>query len=270
VASGAVMQSGPQTGQLPPLDPAKIVRGSQLVGQTIVDPRSQKIGVIKDFLVDSQTARVVYLLMAPEGSEANADWIVIPFDDLQLSANAASQPIFILNLQAAQLRAAPHMRSNAWEMLRDPRFIGQVQQFYRPTEYTARRPNGEMNGNGQGTSQLGQTPQSRPGQTPGIPAQGAPAPETRQPATPAGGSTAPGVRPSPQPNEPQNPPKPGLEPEKGKSGPNESNGMQPAPDRPKANANDASGATPQPPAGNEKPSKGTEKATEESSSPRLR
>ena len=97
-----------ENGQLRALDPAKIVRGSQLVGQTILDPRSQKLGVIKDILVDSQTARVVYLLMAQEGSEANAEWIVIPFDLLRLSANSqASQPIFILNFEAAQLRAAP-------------------------------------------------------------------------------------------------------------------------------------------------------------------
>ena len=69
------------------------------------------------------------------------------------------------------------MRSNAWETLRDPRFIGQVQQFYRPTEYTARRPTGAMNANGQGPAATrpgarrsrarGQRPGTQP--TPGAP-----------------------------------------------------------------------------------------------------
>ncbi len=106
----AAVAAGPQPAQLPPLDPAKTVRGSQLVGQTILDPSSQRVGVVKDFLVDSETARVVFLLMAPEGSQANADWIVIPFDDLRLSADANSQPIFVLNLQAAHLRRAPYAK----------------------------------------------------------------------------------------------------------------------------------------------------------------
>ena len=167
-------------GQISPIDPAKIVRGSQLIGQTIVDPSSQKAGVIKDILLDSQSARVVYLLLAQEGSDANAEWIVIPFDVLRVSYSGAdSQPIFILNLPVAQLRAAPHMRSNAWETMRDPRFIGQVQQFYRQTECTARRPNGDRNSDEQrGRSQPSPIPDNRQGQGAGRPA---PVPAVPQP-----------------------------------------------------------------------------------------
>jgi sporulation protein YlmC with PRC-barrel domain len=213
------MQGGNMdNGQLPPLDPAKIVRGSQLVGQTILDPRSQKLGVIKDILVDAQTARVAYVLVAQVGSDANADWVVIPFPLLQLSADSrASQPIFILNFDTARLRAAPHMRMNAWETIRDPRFIGQVQQFYRPTEHTARRPNRDMDANGRANTQPGQMPQGREGQqpTPGAPQPGAPRNQPPTPGATTPGKTAPDAGP-PQPKAPDNRQKPNLKSEKGK------------------------------------------------------
>jgi hypothetical protein len=215
MAGGAMVEGGNMVnGTLPRLDPARIVRGSQLVGETILDPRSQKLGVIKDFLIDSQTARVMYVMMAPEpaspvnSGEANAEWIVLPFDDLRLSTNAqGSPPMFILNLPAAQLRAAPHMRSNAWETLRDPRFIGQVQQFYRPTEWTARRMNQDSNGNYQGAPQPGQIPQTREGQGVRPPSQGQPTPAATQPSPQDNRSprTVPGTFAPPPPAAPGNP-----------------------------------------------------------------
>ncbi len=151
------------------------------------------------------------------------------------------------------------MRSNAWETLRDPRFISQVQQFYRPMEYTARRPIGAINANGQGTAQPGQAPQSREGQPSGTPAQG-----TQAPGTAAPRSTAPDAGTmQPQPNDPQNPPRPRLEPEKGRSGQTDANGAQGAPDRSNA---DKRGADQR----ESKPLKDTEKADEEPSPSRLR
>ena len=253
VAAGGAAVQGRNIGNgfLPPLDPARIVRGSQLVGQTILDPRRQKLGVIKDFLVDSQTARVMYVVMAQEGTGPKAEWIVVPFDLLRLSANGqGSQPIFILNLQVAQLRTAPHMRSNAWETIRDPQFISQVQQFYRPTEWTARRFSRDMNSDGQGTRpQPGQLPGGRQGQGIGRPAGEQPMPgaqpsgsEGNQSPAPAPGSLHPGTDASgecsearpPQPNEPQTPHRPSAESEKGNSAARTSNGGT-APEESRAN-----------------------------------
>jgi hypothetical protein len=161
-AQATAIQGGSvQTGQIPPANSAQIIRGSQIVGLSIMDPQSQKLGVIKEILIDSQTGRVAYVLLASEGSDANAEWVVVPFEALQMSGNGANQQqYFILNIQAAQLRTAPHIRSEAWESVRDPRFMGQIQQFYRATERTARRPAGQVNADVQ-DAQPATVPQSR-------------------------------------------------------------------------------------------------------------
>jgi len=165
VGGAAIQGGGVQTGQIPPANSAQIIRGSQIAGLSIMDPRSQKLGVIKEILIDSQTGRVAYVLLALEGSDANAEWTVVPFEALQMSGNGQNQQqYFVLNIQADQLRNAPHIRSDAWESVRDPKFMGQVQQFYRGTQWTARRPAGQVNVDVQ-DAQPGTVPHNRQNQT---------------------------------------------------------------------------------------------------------
>lgn len=117
----------------------KIVRGSSLIGLTMWDPRQQQLGVVKDFLIDSQTGLIEFVLI--ESPDLGQQWAVVPFDVLQVSVADQDRPsALILNVPIAEFRQAPRMQLNQWSVLREPQFLGRLQGFYGRLQRSAARP----------------------------------------------------------------------------------------------------------------------------------
>ncbi len=121
--------------------PAGIIRTSTLVGTTVLDPQNQALGRIKDVLLDAQTGRASFVVLDAEATHASHAMLVVPYDALRVGSYPAQHRLWVvLDLRPDQVRVAPQISNNQWQMLKNPRFLEQARDFYQIRMYTAARP----------------------------------------------------------------------------------------------------------------------------------
>ncbi len=120
---------------------AGIIQNSTLIGATVLNPQGQRLGQIKDVLLDPQSGQATFVILDAEVSKSNRAMLVVPFQALRVSFNSADNRLSVaLDLRPDQLRVAPQIQSNQWEKLQNPQFLEQARGFYQPRTYTAARP----------------------------------------------------------------------------------------------------------------------------------
>ncbi len=133
----------PNIGQDQPAGPgsAGIIRNSTLMGATILDPQSHKLGQIKDVLFNSQTGQATFVVFDAEVPGSGHAMLVVPYQALRVSFNLPDKRLsVVLNLRPDQVRAAPQIGNNQWQMLQNPQFLQQARDFYQVKTYYAARP----------------------------------------------------------------------------------------------------------------------------------
>lgn len=137
----AATAADPITGQNPAAtDSNGIIQSSSLIGAPVLNPQSQKLGQIKDVLLDQQTGQASFVVLdAMAGS--NHAMLVVPFQSLWVTSNPVDKSRSVmLDLRPGQLAAAPQIRDNQWQMLQNPQFLQQARDFFQVRTYTAARP----------------------------------------------------------------------------------------------------------------------------------
>ena len=120
---------------------AGIIQNSTLIGTTVLNPQSQKLGRIKDVLLDFQTGQATFVILDAEVSGSGHAMLVVPCQALRVSFNSSeNRQSVVLDLRPDQLRVAPQIQDNQWQMLQNPQFLEQARSFYQPRTYTAARP----------------------------------------------------------------------------------------------------------------------------------
>jgi sporulation protein YlmC with PRC-barrel domain len=184
-ASSAVsMAQGPLPG---PEDGGQILRSSQLIGMEVSSPDNRRLGTIEDMVVDMQGGSpTIFFVLAPAVGIPSDQLVIVPLDALQVRFDRArNTTVAIADLRMDQLRFAPHMIRNHYEVLRNRQFLTSARQFYRRVERSAARPVGENPAQPDQGPAPGKRPHGNPGQQPGIGPQ--PGPGTpRQPEGPRG------------------------------------------------------------------------------------
>jgi len=133
-----------------------VVRGSQLIGLTIRGSDDQQLGVVKDFIVDSQgDCPTIYLAVEPDASmQVNQEYVLIPYSAMQYrSESQGGSNYFAMDVIGTGLRNAPRVGVNDWSSFNDRQVLGNVDQFYQQTQRSAARPiqGGSQQYNEQGT-----------------------------------------------------------------------------------------------------------------------
>jgi hypothetical protein len=122
-------------------DSAGIIRTSTLMDTTILDPQGQKLGRIKDVLLDSRKSYATFVVLDAEAHCPGHAMLVVPFQALWVSFNPLDhRQSVVLNLRPDQLRAAPQIHNDEWQMLQNPHFLEEARNFYQIRKYTAARP----------------------------------------------------------------------------------------------------------------------------------
>ena len=123
-------------------DRHRLIRGRELIGMTVWGPHQQRLGTVKDFIVDNQAGcPTLFFAMAPEIPGWNGDYVIVPFDAFQLGYDERQRmDYFTLGVAIDNLRRAPHLGIDRWGSLHDPQFFADSRQFYRRVERTAARP----------------------------------------------------------------------------------------------------------------------------------
>ena len=120
---------------------AGIIQDSTLMGTTVLDPQSQKLGQIKDVLFDSQTGQATFVVLDAEAPGSGHAMLVVPYQALRVSVNPSDhRQSLVLDLRPDQVRAAPQIQNNQWQMLQNPHFLQQARDFYQIRTYYAARP----------------------------------------------------------------------------------------------------------------------------------
>lgn len=132
----------PNGGQSQPVtqDSAKIIQDLTLVGATVLDPQGQKLGQIKHVVLDPQTGQATFVVLDAEAAGGHA-MFVVPYPALHVNFNTTdNRQSVVINRRPEQLRSAPQIQNNQWQMLQNSQFREQVRNFYQVTAYYAARP----------------------------------------------------------------------------------------------------------------------------------
>ena len=215
----------------------RLMRGRELIGMNIWGRTRERLGVVKDFIVDYEGAcPTLFFAMAPEIAGWNEGYVIVPFDAFQIGYDERQKTDhFVLDVAVDSLRRAPHLEIDRWNSLHDRQFFANARQFYQRVERTAGRPESGVGREGRRPSeeQMRQ-PSERQGE--------APAPPRLQ--SPSG--TAPGTHResgvSPQPSPPT--PTPGTVSPRSDSGA----GKPESGPRPGSHHDSGTGPQPSPPA----------------------
>jgi sporulation protein YlmC with PRC-barrel domain len=110
-------------------------RATKIVGMKVKDHQGEKLGKIKELLVDPQeSARIAFAVLDPAGSlEFGRDRLVaIPFPALSRSDKGQS---YVLNMPRDKLAKAPSFDEDHWPNVADRSWSGGVYRYYGLTPY---------------------------------------------------------------------------------------------------------------------------------------
>jgi sporulation protein YlmC with PRC-barrel domain len=145
--AAAAAQSIPAIPGIPGQDPAAAqgsvgtMEFSRFMGTFVVNLQGEKLGVIKDLVLDSQTGQATFVIVDTQAPGAGRSMLVVPYEALRLGFNAAdNRETAVLNLRAENIRVAPQIRDNQRQLLQNPFFMQQARDFYQVKTYTAARP----------------------------------------------------------------------------------------------------------------------------------
>jgi hypothetical protein len=140
-ASQAQQRVSGQAEHAQPERQGRIVRGSQLIGLNIRGSDDHQLGVVKDFILDSQgECPMIYFAVEPDASlQLGQEYVIIPCSAMRYD-NRGGRDYFSLDMIGTGLRNAPRVAVNGWSTFNDRQVLSNVHQFYRRTERTTARP----------------------------------------------------------------------------------------------------------------------------------
>jgi sporulation protein YlmC with PRC-barrel domain len=106
----------PNIGQNQPArqDSAWIIQNSTLISTPVLDPQGQRLGQIKDVLLDAQTGQPTSVILNAETIGSGHALLIVPYGALRAGVNPAdNRQAVVLDLRADRLRAAPQLQEQS-------------------------------------------------------------------------------------------------------------------------------------------------------------
>ena len=110
-------------------------RASRIIGMQVKDQKGEKLGKIKELLVDPQeSSRIAFAVLDPAGSlEFGHDrFVAIPMTALSRSDK---EHTYVLNITRDKLAKAPSFDEDHWPNLADRSWSEAVYRYYGQTPY---------------------------------------------------------------------------------------------------------------------------------------
>lgn len=103
-------------------------KGSELIGIEVWNPKKERLGTIKDLMLNLRQERVVYTVFGTGGFLGIGDKLVA-LPPSALEANPENKHL-ILHSDKESLRAAPGFQSNNWPEMADYRWVSEAARHY--------------------------------------------------------------------------------------------------------------------------------------------
>ncbi len=105
-----------------------------MIGDSVVNPKGERLGKIEDFVIDPLSARVDYAVLSFGGFPGTVDKLfAVPLEALKMSAE---EKRFILDVEKERLKHAPGFDKNKWPDTSDRAFGTKVYSYYGYTPHT--------------------------------------------------------------------------------------------------------------------------------------
>jgi len=116
----------------------------QLIGDNVVNPRGEMLGVINDVIIDLSDGQLTYALVSPEGFTGSGDLVIpVPWGAMGRGNN---QHEFVLNVTRQDMEFAPRFFKDKRPELDEPCWDGDFRQF---DNGNPRSPQDDRNDHGQ-------------------------------------------------------------------------------------------------------------------------
>jgi sporulation protein YlmC with PRC-barrel domain len=113
---------------------ADIYRASKLIGADVENLQGEKLGDIKDVVLDPETGRITYAVLSFGGFMGLGEkYFAIPWS--ALTSKAGEKGDFVLNVDKEKLKNAPGFDKNNWPNMADRNWAQQVYTYYGITPY---------------------------------------------------------------------------------------------------------------------------------------
>lgn len=99
-----------------------------LMGEDVYNEQGEKLGDIKEFMIDMNTGKIAYAVLSYGGVMGIGDKLfAVPWQALRLDT---VNKRFVMNIAKDQLQNAPGFDKDDWPDMADPTWISGVESFY--------------------------------------------------------------------------------------------------------------------------------------------
>ncbi|MEN3112743.1 PRC-barrel domain-containing protein [Uliginosibacterium paludis] len=110
-----------------------VMAADTLEGNDVLNMQSEKLGDIKDIMIDVASGRVAYAVLAAGGFLGIGERLfAIPWSALTLDAD---RKCFLLDIDAERLRNAPGFDKDHWPAMADSTWASEVHTYYGQRNY---------------------------------------------------------------------------------------------------------------------------------------
>jgi sporulation protein YlmC with PRC-barrel domain len=109
------------------------VKASSIIGTSVVDPKDESLGDIKEIVIDPRSGRVAYAVVSFGGFLGMGEKLfAIPFSSFnyQLDGNK-----YVLNVSRDRLKEAPGFDADHWPSMADEKWNRDMHTYYDRTPF---------------------------------------------------------------------------------------------------------------------------------------
>lgn len=108
----------------------RLMGADTLIGEDVYNSHDEKLGDIKEFMLNMQTGEIEYAVLSFGGVFTIGEKLfAVPFDALRLDT---TNHRFLLDVEKDMLENAPGFDKDNWPDMADETWANQIQTFYGP------------------------------------------------------------------------------------------------------------------------------------------
>jgi len=116
----------------------KLVKASELIGKNVENPQNDKLGDVKELVLDPRRSRISYFVMKSGGFLGMGDKLfAIPWQAVKFDLKDKNLRL-VLNANKERFTKAPEYKDKEWKRMSDPAWIEEVYTYYDTRPYWKR------------------------------------------------------------------------------------------------------------------------------------
>ena len=114
-----------------------ILSSSSITGTNVYNARNEKLGDIKDIMIDTQRANISYAVLSVSDGLFSNKYFAVPFEAMRF--DTAGEEKIILDVSEDWLDNAPGFDKDNWPTAADTNFVQDMHSFYTTKPYHEQR-----------------------------------------------------------------------------------------------------------------------------------